>query len=122
MTKITTANPSKIETNLSLGQVIERFRKFKGRAQLTGWGDAEHVYLVTHMELSLAMGYGFSEQPAQFGFSDSLCRVHPDHRIEFGWRPNALELFSTQWTFYNYGVRDDVYSESRHLEKAGASS
>lgn len=121
MTKTTTANHSNIESNLSLGQVIERFRKFKGRAQLKGWGDTEHVYLVTHLDLALRMGYGFSEQPAQFGFSDSLCRVHDDHRIELGWRPNALELFSTQWTFITTGERDDVYRESRHPEKAGAS-
>ena len=114
--------PLDIEKGLSFGQLLERFKKFKGEAQLKSQeGTNECVYLVTHNELAAGLRYGYGEQPGQPAFSSCLCKRHADGTLELGWRPTYAEMMSSQWSFINRGVRDDVYSESRNIKETGPS-
>lgn len=118
MTRIASIDLKNIETDISFGSVLERFKKFKGRARMTAWGDEEHIYLITHSELCANMRYGYGEYPGEPAFSTTLCRLHKDGRLEVGWRPDCSEMLSGQWSFINCGERDDIYSQSRNAQKA----
>ena len=102
--------PSDVEKGLSFGQLLERFKKFKGEAQLKSQeGTNECIYLVTHNELCAGLHYGYGEYPGEPAFSSCLCKRHADNRLELGWRPSFTEMMANQWTFINHGRRTDIY-------------